>query len=63
MNKNLSTEILKRSSLRNKYLKSRSEEDIQIFVKRKNLFVSLLKRQKGVIIRTMSYIIENFGKR
>ena len=46
MNKNLSTEILKRSNLRNKYLKSRSEEDIQIFVTRKNLFVSLLKKTK-----------------
>ena len=34
MNKTLSKEIMKRSNLRNKYLKSRSEDDRQKFVKK-----------------------------
>ena len=37
---------MKRSNLRNKYLKSRSEEDRQRFVKQRNLCVSLLRKTK-----------------
>ena len=46
MNKTLSKEIMKRSNLRNKYLKSRNEEDRQRFVKQRNLCVSLLRKTK-----------------
>ena len=37
---------MKRSNLRNKYLKSRSEEDRQRFRKQRNLCVSLLRKTK-----------------
>ena len=37
---------MKRSNLRNKYLKSRSEEDKQRFRKQRNLCVSLLRKTK-----------------
>ena len=37
---------MKRSNLKNKYLKSRSEEDRQRFVKQRNLCVSLLRKTK-----------------
>ena len=46
MNKTLSKEIMKRSNLRNRYLKSRSEEDRQGFRKQKNLCASLLRKTK-----------------
>ena len=46
INKALSREIMKRSNLRNKYLKSRSEEDKQRFRKQRNLCVSLLRKTK-----------------
>ena len=46
MNKTLSKEIMKRSNVRNKYLKSRSEEDRPRFRKQQNLFVSLLRKTK-----------------
>ena len=46
MNEILSKEIMKRSNLRNKYLKSRNEEDRQRFVKERNLCVSLLGKTK-----------------
>ena len=46
MNKTLSKEIMKRSNLRNKYLKSTSEEDKQRFRKQRNLCVSLLRKTK-----------------
>ena len=52
MNKTFSKEIIKRSNLRNKHLKGRSEEDRQRFVKPRNLCVFLLIKTKGVIIRT-----------
>ena len=42
MNKTLSKEIMKRSNLRNKYLKSRSEEDGKRSAKQINLCVYLL---------------------
>ena len=48
MNKTLSKEIMKRSNLRNKYLKSRSEEDRQRFRKQRNLCVSLLRKTKRI---------------
>ena len=41
MNKTLSKEIMKRSNLRNKYLKSRSEDDKQKFVKKKKNYMYL----------------------
>ena len=46
MNKTLGKEIMKRSNLRNKYLKSRNEENRQRFVKERNLCVSLLRKTK-----------------
>ena len=46
MNKTLSKEIMKRSNLRNKYLKSRSEENRQRFRKQRNLCVFLLRKTK-----------------
>ena len=45
MNKTLSKEIMKRSNLRNKYLKSRSEEDRQRFRKQRNLCISKDKKE------------------
>ena len=36
MNKTLNKELMKRSNLRNKYFKSRSEEDRQRFRKQRN---------------------------
>ena len=44
MNETLGKEIMKRSNLRNKYLKNRSEEDRQRFRKQRNLCVSLLRK-------------------
>ena len=46
MNKTLSKEIMKKPSLRNKYLKSRNEEDRQRFAKQRNLCVPLLRKTK-----------------
>ena len=46
MNKTLSKEIMKRSSLRNKYLKNRNEEYRQRFRKQINLCISLLRKTK-----------------
>ena len=46
MNKTSSKENMKRSNLRNKYLKSRSEEGRKRFVKQVNLCVSLLRKTK-----------------
>ena len=46
MNKILSKEIMKRSNLGNKYLKSRSEEDRQRFRKQRNLCLFLLRKTK-----------------
>ena len=46
MNKPLSKKIMKKSNLRNKYLKSRNEEHRQRFVKQRNLCVSLLRKRK-----------------
>ena len=44
MNTTVIREIMKRSNLRNKYLKSRSEENRQIFRKQRNICVSLLRK-------------------
>ena len=46
MNKTLSNEIMKRSNLRNKHLKRRSEKDKQRFRKQRNICVSLLRKTK-----------------
>ena len=44
--KELSTEIMTRSILRNKYLKDRNEENRAIYVKQRNYCVFLLRRSK-----------------
>ena len=41
---------MKRSNLRNKYLKSRSEEDRQRFRKQRNLCVSLVRKTKKELL-------------
>ena len=46
MNRTLSKEIIKRSRLRNKFLKSKSEADKKNYVKQRNYCVSLLRRTK-----------------
>ena len=46
MNRTLSKEIMKRSRLRNKFLKSKSEADKKNYVKQRNYCVSLLRRTK-----------------
>ena len=46
MNRTLSEEIMKRSRLRNKFLKSKSEADKKNYVKQRNYCVSLLRRAK-----------------
>ena len=48
MNKTLSKKVKKRSKIRNKYLRSRIEEDRQRFVKQRNLFVSVLRKTKRI---------------
>ena len=49
MNNTFKKEIMKSSSLRNKYLNSTDEEESQKFVKQMNLCVSQKERQKRVI--------------
>ena len=46
MNRILSKEIMKRSRLRNKFLKSKSEADKKNYVKQRNYYVPLLGRKK-----------------
>ena len=46
MNKTLSKEIMKRTKLRNKFLKERTNESKQWYTSKRNYCVSLLKRQK-----------------
>ena len=46
MNETLSKEIMKRSNLRNTYLKSSGDEDRQRFRKQRNLCVSLFRKTK-----------------
>ena len=46
MNRILSKEIMKRSRLRNKFLKSKSEADKKNYVKQRNYCASLLRRTK-----------------
>ena len=46
MNRTLSKELMKRSRLRNKFLKSKSEADKKNYVKQRNYCVSLLRRTK-----------------
>ena len=47
MNKKLSKEIMKRSRLRNKFLKTRSDLDRKAYNKQINYVVSLLRKEKN----------------
>ena len=49
MNRILSKEIMKRSRLRNKFLKSKSEADKKNYVKQRNYCVSLLRRKRNTM--------------
>ena len=55
MNKTLIKEIMKRSNLRNKYLKRRSEEDRQSNPEQRNLCVSLLRKTKSGYYPTLKW--------
>ena len=46
MKRVLSKKIMKRSRLRNKYLKSKSETDKKNYVKQRNYYMTLLRRIK-----------------
>ena len=46
MNKNLSKAILKRSKLRNLYIKNRNEENRNNYIKQRNYCVNLLRKVK-----------------
>ena len=46
MNKSLSRAFMKRSQLRNKYLKKRSETNRLAYAKQRNFCVSLLRKKK-----------------
>ena len=46
MNREISKEIMDRSRLRNKFLKTKSEADKKNYVKQRNYCVSLLRRTK-----------------
>ena len=46
MNRILSKEIMKRSRLRNEFLKSKSEADKKNYIKQRNYCMSLLRRTK-----------------
>ena len=47
MNKKLNKEIMKRSRLRNKFLKTRSDLDRKAYNKQRNYVVSLLRKEKN----------------
>ena len=46
MTKDLSKNIMKRSRLRNKYLKNNNEENRKLYAKQRNYCVSLLRKTK-----------------
>ena len=46
MTKDLSRNIMKRSRLRNKYLKNNNEENRKLYAKQRNYCVSLLRKTK-----------------
>ena len=46
MNKNLSKEIMKRTRLRNKFLKDRNKENKRRYSKQRNYFVSFIRKMK-----------------
>ena len=48
MNKKLSTEIIKRSLLRNKYLNTKSDIDRKAYYKQRNYVVSLLRNERKI---------------
>ena len=54
MNRTFEKEIMKRSNLRNKCLKSRGEEDWQSYAKQKNLCVALLRNTKKSYYSTLN---------
>ena len=51
MNKELKNAIMVRSKLRNKFLKSRSEEDLKVYNKKRIKCVKLLKKKKKLLFK------------
>ena len=47
MNKSLRKEIMLRSRLRHKFLKTKTEESKQVYIKQRNLSVTLLRKAKS----------------
>ena len=64
MTKNIMQEILLRSRLRNKFLKTKTEESKQLYNKQRNLCVTLLRKTKrSYFVELDNRILkENFGK-
>ena len=63
--KELSRETMKRSTLRNNFLRKKTEETRKLYVKQRNTCVCLFKKAKKditKICRKMLQIIRNFGK-
>ena len=61
MNKKLSTEIMKRSRLRNKFLNTKSDTDRKAYNKQRNCVVSLLRNEKNNIYSNLDtkVVIDN----
>ena len=55
--KELSKEIMTRSRLRNNYVKNRIEEKRAIYVKRRNYFVSLVRKSEKKYYETYTKVI------
>ena len=64
MTKSLSKEIMLHSRLRNKFLKTKTEESKQLYNKQQNLCVTLLRKAKrSYFVELDNRILkENFGK-
>ena len=60
MNREISKEIMDRSRLRNKFLKTKSEADKKNYVKQRNYCVSLLRRTKKEYYGSLAFM-ENCG--
>ena len=54
MVKELSQAMMKRSKLRNDYLKQRSEENRQAYKKQRNFCVTLVRKKKQIILITLT---------
>ena len=54
MDKELSQAIMKRSKLRNVYLKHRSEENRLAYKKQRDFCVTLLRKKKQIILITLT---------